>query len=66
MARRLFGREEKRDSPLYVYLRKSERAVLDAMAEEFGQSVSTMSREIILDYAKLYQESKNEIVEGGS
>ena len=55
MAWALFEREEKRDSPLYVYLRPSERALLNELAEAYKMSVSTAGRGIILDYLALYK-----------
>jgi hypothetical protein len=56
MARHLFRREEKRDSPLYVYLKPSERRLIDEIARASGQSASTMCRGILLEHAKTHTE----------
>jgi hypothetical protein len=56
MAKWIFKREEKRDSPLYVYLKPSERVLLDRIADAYEKTVSSTVRGIILDYIELFND----------
>lgn len=54
--RKRLDRPKMGKTPLYVYLKPSERQLLDEIAERYGKSVQAMVHGMIMDYMSMFSE----------